>query len=213
MLIRAKKIRDDISIENFNHDVWKKSKPIQITKYWSGEDAPIERHTEVCALWSDDFLYVRFVCNQNEPLIINNHPQTKIKTDKLWERDVCEIFIAPDVNEPRRYFEFEAAPTGEWLDLEICQLPERRETNWQYESNMIAAAKIENEKVMMTIRIPFSSLRFQPKANERRHANLFRCVGVGETRGYLAWQPTRTEKPDFHVPEAFGWIVFEEDER
>ncbi len=37
--------------------------------------------------------------------------------------------------------------------------------------------------------------------------NLFRCIGVGNER-YLAWQPTGTPEPLFHVPEAFGWIQF-----
>jgi hypothetical protein len=37
--------------------------------------------------------------------------------------------------------------------------------------------------------------------------NLFRCVGVGDDR-YLAWQPTYTAEPSFHVPEVFGWLDF-----
>ena len=41
----------------------------------------------------------------------------------LWDRDVCEIFIAPDEHVIERYFEFEAAPTGEWLDVAIHWSP------------------------------------------------------------------------------------------
>ena len=43
---------------------------------------------------------------------------------------------------------------------------------------------------------------------EQWRANLFRCVGSGDTRGYLAWQPTRTPEPAFHLPAAFGWLKF-----
>jgi hypothetical protein len=28
-------------------------------------------------------------------------------------------------------------------------------------------------------------------------------------RKYLAWSPTRTAKPDFHVPAAFGRLVLD----
>lgn len=208
-IIIAKQISEDFSTKDFNHADWNKAESVHITKLWSGEDAPHERHTEVRALWSDDFLYARFACNQHEPLIISDNPQTETKTMGLWDRDVCEIFIAPNLDEPNRYFEFEAAPTGEWVDLEIHQLPERRETNQDYESKMITTSKIEGEKVTTVIRIPFSSLEAKPKTKERWRVNLFRCIGTGNER-YLAWQPTRTETPNFHVPEAFGWLYFQD---
>lgn len=207
--IIAKQTGEDFSIEEFNHVDWDRATPVQITKLWSGEDAPPERHAEVRALWSDKFLYVRFICNQHEPLIISNNPQTQNKTIGLWDRDVCEIFIAPNLEEPNRYFEFEAAPTGEWVDLELHQMPERRETNLDYESNMTTSSKIEEEKVTTVIRILFSSVRAKPKTEERWRVNLFRCIGTGNER-YLAWQPTRTETPNFHVPEVFGWMCFQE---
>ncbi len=206
---RAKYISEDFSIENFNHTEWNNAQPIYITKYWSGEEAPDHRHAKALALWSDKFLYVRFDCNQTESLVIKDKPQTKRKADKLWERDVCEIFIAPNENEPGRYFEFEVAPTGEWLDLAIYQKMDGRETDWQYESKMIASAKIEEQGVKMVIRIPFSSLDFQSESNMRKRVNLFRCIGSGAMRGYLAWQPTLTQQPNFHIPKAFGWIEFQ----
>jgi len=206
----AQYITENFSIEKLNYSDWDITQPIHITRYWSGERALATRHTEARAVWSDELLYIRFDCNQAEPLVINNAPQTDTKTDKLWEFDVCEIFIAPNDDEPRRYFEFEVAPTGEWLDLAIHQTPQGRETNWQYESQMITSAKIEENRVMMAICIPFSSISFQPKINMRKRANLFRCVGSGTNRGYLAWQPTLTTTPNFHVPEAFGWIEFQQ---
>jgi len=126
----------------------------------------------------------------------------------LWERDVCEIFIAPDARMPERYFEFEAAPTAEWLDLMIRQLPTTRETDRDYQSGMTAAARIAPDHVTIAMRIPFSALGHTPTAGERWRANLFRCVGEGDSRGYLAWRPTHTARPNFHAPSAFGWINF-----
>jgi alpha-galactosidase len=121
---------------------------------------------------------------------------------------VCEIFIAPDVTAPEHYFEFEAAPTGEWVDLAIQWKPEARETDLAYHSSMTTAARIGSDLVTIAMRIPWQALGRVPQAGERWRGNLFRCVGADPTRGYLAWRPTLTEEPNFHVPAAFGEMVF-----
>ena len=126
----------------------------------------------------------------------------------LWDRDVCEIFIAPDPNVVERYLEFEAAPTGEWLDVAIHWTPEKRESDWSFNSHMQAGAKIEKDRVTIAMRIPWNHWIHEPQKGERWRSNLFRCVGKDPTRGYLAWQPTKTPQPSFHVPQAFGWLVF-----
>jgi alpha-galactosidase len=40
-------------------------------------------------------------------------------------------------------------------------------------------------------------------------ANFYRVEGKAEPRQYMAWQPTHTLQPNFHVPEAFGALRFE----
>jgi hypothetical protein len=187
---------------------WESAQAVPITRYWSGEDAPAGRHAEARLLWSNEALYVRFVANQTERLVTSATPQTDTKTIGLWDRDACEIFIAPDPNRPECYFEFEAAPTGEWIDLGIHVLPDRRETDWEFHSGMTTTARVENDRVVIAMRIPWSASIPKPQAGERRRVNLFRCVGSDPTRGYLAWQPTLTPQPNFHVPEVFGWLRF-----
>ncbi|HEX9962927.1 MAG TPA: carbohydrate-binding family 9-like protein [Pyrinomonadaceae bacterium] len=208
MRIKIPHIENDFPITEFDNPNWRNAQEISIEKYWSGADAPRGRHARARLLWSETALYVRFEANQTEPLIISETPNLKTKTRGLWDRDVCEIFVAPDKSEPRKYFEFEIAPTGEWIDLAIHQLPERRETDFEYDSGMLSAARIEKDKVLMAIRIEWKAFGKTPKANEVWRGNLFRCVGAGATRGYLAWQPTETPLPAFHVPEAFGEFEF-----
>lgn len=187
---------------------WAQSKPVTIDSYWSGEAAPAGRHAEVRLLWSDRALYVRYLCNQAGPLVINNHPQTITKTMYLWDRDVCEIFLAPDPTIPEKYFEFEAAPTGEWLDLGLDWTTGKRQSDWQFSSRMTTAARIEKDRVTVVMRIPWSDRLPKPQTGERWRANLFRCVSKDPTFRFLSWQPTRTPKPFFHVPQAFGWLEF-----
>jgi len=192
-----------------NHPEWKRPQPVQIERYWSGELAPAHRHAEARILWTKTALHVRYVCNQAEPLVVTDKPQIEKKTMGLWDRDVCEIFIAPDPQVAERYFEFEVAPTGEWLDVGIDLTSGTREYDWTFNSHMTTAAKIEKNRVTTAMRIPWNYRMGQPQQGERWRTNLFRCVGRDPSRGYLSWQPTRTPEPLFHVPRVFGWLVFE----
>ena len=207
-IVEARYIAADLAITNLDDQQWSHATPVQIAHHWSGEPAPVGRHAEARILWSDYALYVRYVCNQAEPLVISDHPQTITKTMYLWDRDVCEIFLAPDPNVVEKYFEFEVAPTGEWLDIGLDWTTGKRQTDWQFSSRMSTAARIEKDQVTMAMRIPWNSRLPAPARDKRWRANLFRCVTKDPKLRYLSWQPTRTPQPFFHVPQAFGWLVF-----
>jgi Carbohydrate family 9 binding domain-like len=189
---------------------WTRAQPIQITRIWNGDPAPESRHSEARILWSERYLMVRFVCRQEEPLLVSQTPQSDRKTDRLWDRDVCEIFVAPEAKTPERYFEFEASPVGEWIDLEIVFTAQGRKTNFDYHSGMQTTATIQDNQTMITIAIPWSSHLPKPSVGDVWRVNLFRCIGVGDER-FLAWLPTFTEEPNFHVPKAFGSLKFVRD--
>ena len=207
-VIAVKYTPTDLIASQLSDSAWQHADLIKIDHYWSGELAPVGRHAEARILWSEYALYVRYVCNQAEPLVISEHPQTITKTMYLWDRDVCEIFIAPDLNIVEKYFEFEAAPTGEWMELGLDWTTGKRQSEWHLNSGMTTAARIDKDRVTMAMRIPWNKRLPAPEKGERRRANLFRCVGRDPKLRYLSWQPTRTRQPFFHVPEAFGWIVF-----
>jgi cellulose/xylan binding protein with CBM9 domain len=215
--IEAQFTATDLKVTDFTSAAWDKAQSVAINRYWSGEPAPQTRHAEARILWSAKAMHVRFVCNQREPLVVNPRPQIEKKTMGLWDRDVCEIFIAPDANVIERYFEFEAAPTGEWLDVAIHWTPEKRDSDWRFNSGMTCAwlrtitkggAGNEFELIWIAMRIPWNHWVHQPQKGERWRLNLFRCVGKDPTRGYLAWQPTKTPQPGFHVPQVFGSLIF-----
>jgi hypothetical protein len=206
--IAANYVANDIAVSDFANAEWDRSEPVKIDHYWSGEPAPVSRHAEARLLWSGQALHVRYVCRQAEPLIVSDKPQTETKTIGLWDRDVCEIFIAPKPSNVEQYFELEAAPTGEWLDVAVQWNLEKRESDWEFDSLMTTAAQIEKERVTIAMRIPWSQRIHHPQSGERWRVNLFRCVGKDPDRGYLAWRPTRMPKPGFHLPQAFGWLVF-----
>lgn len=206
--IEARYTPNDVAVDDLTHAAWETARPVRLKRYWSGEDAPVGRQAEARLLWSDKALHVRFVYQQTEPAVVSSRPQTKRKTMGLWDRDVCELFITPNVREPERYFEFEAAPTGEWLDVRVHQKPDERKTDWKFNSGMTTHNRITPEKVTIAIRVPWKALGRKPQNGERWRGNLFRVAGSGATRGYVTWRPTHTPEPNFHVPAAFGWIKF-----
>jgi Carbohydrate family 9 binding domain-like len=206
--IKARHIATVLNVTDLDSAEWEKANTVRLERYWSGEPAPPGRQAEARILWSQNALHLRFVYDQTEPLVVSSNPQTRDKTRGLWDRDVCEIFIAPDPDVIERYFEFEAAPTGEWLDVAIHWAPEKRESDWEFRSHMTTAARMEKNRVTIGMRIPWNQWIHKPQKGERWRVNLFRCMGKDPDRGYVAWQPTRTPTPNFHVPQVFGWLVF-----
>ena len=204
----AEYVGTPLAADDFENDVWERCESVTIAHLWSGAPAPVERQAEVRICWSDEALHVRFVCNQHEPLVVSAEPKTDRKTLGLWDRDVCEVFVAPDPATPERYFEFEAAPTGEWVDLGIVVTAEGRETDWEFRSGLQAAAKIESTVVKVAMAIPWNSSIPKPGRGDLWLVNFFRCVGPEAPDRYLAWRPTHTPEPAFHVPEAFGPLRF-----
>lgn len=206
--IKITHLAHDFAVSDLENAAWQNGTEVLIKNYWSGEKAPVGRWIKARLLWSSTGIYVRFEANQSEPLIVSNKPDLTKKTKGLWDRDVCEIFIAPNKNARNKYFEFEIAPTGEWIDVGIEVLPHKRESDWGYKSGMKSAAKIEKDKVVMAINIGWKALGKTPKAGDIWLGNLFRCVGKDPTRGYLSWQATKTKEPSFHVPAKFGEFEF-----
>jgi alpha-galactosidase len=207
-MIQIHRTSSDLAVDELDHQAWQHATETLVDRYWSGERAPDGRQFMARLLWSDEALYVRFDATQTEPLVVSERPDLSKKTLHLWNRDVCEILIAPDTGTPNMYYEFEVAPTGEWFDLAIELADGNRATDQEYASGMQASARLENDEVIMAISVPWAAFGRTPKTDDVWLGNLFRSVGKGADRGYLAWRPTRTPIPNFHVPSAFGELIF-----
>ena len=185
---------------------WAAARPVQFDADWRGLNADAERGTEVRLLWTPEILYLRFVARYRS---ITVFPDADARgwRNWLWERDVCEVFLQPDPADSRRYKEFEVAPNGFWIDLGIG--PGEKH---DLQSGMRRRVRMDEPARQWTavVALPMKSLtgRFDPAAAWR--VNFFRVEGAGEPRFYSAWRATRTPEPNFHVPEAFGRLVFEE---
>lgn len=185
---------------------WQRSAPVSFCGDWQGKNADPAKQTEVRVMWSSSTLYIRFVSHYRD-LNVFSDSDPNGRRDYLWDRDVAEAFLQPDPSKPRFYKEFEVAPNGMWIDLDISPGPLAdlksglQRSVWLEETNHIWAAELA---------IPMRALtrRFDPTSVWR--VNFYRIEGKREPRSYLAWRPTNTSQPNFHVPDAFGKLRFAE---
>ena len=197
---------------------WKKARPIVFCSDWQGKNPDEQRETQVRVLWSAQTLYLRFDCKYRE-LHVFADSEPNGRRDHLWDRDVAEAFLQPDPARERYYREFEVSPNGMWIDLDIFP----RELA-DLKSGLTKSVMLdENERRWSAeLAIPMKALTrdFDPKAIWR--ANFYRVEGTSEgavlgtverkkdPRAYMAWQPTGTAEPNFHVPKMFGRLRFGE---
>lgn len=183
---------------------WRRVEAIRFDADWQGKNADPGRATEVRLLWSLRMLYVRFMAKYRA-LTVFSDSKGNGRRDQLWDRDVCEVFLQPDGSEARRYLEFEVSPNGMWIDLAIGP-GEKRDlrSGLRRQVRMNEATR----EWSADLAIPMESLTAGFDPTQEWRVNFFRVEGAEEPRFYSAWRPTKTPQPNFHVPEAFGRLVF-----
>ena len=168
--------------------------------------------TKVRGFWTNRSLYLLFACPYRSLNRFEPGPDGQDR-DKLWDRDVVEVFLGDDWKNIRHYREYEIAPTGERVDLAI-NLDGGGEgrmwnSGWDTRARIDDAAKIW----YTSAKIPLASVSATSVvAGTRWRLNLYRIDGDGPDaqRRFLCWQPTCVVNRDpNHVPEAFGTLVFE----
>jgi predicted TIM-barrel fold metal-dependent hydrolase len=202
-ILEASRVQNDFAPDGtLKHSAWEKAVPARLEYQSRDSSARPDLSTTVRALWSDAYLYLAFTCPFTELTVFEPADLAKERMG-LWERDVVEAFIGPTPSEPRRYLEFEVAPTGEKLDVAI-QLPEK---DFAWSSGFHAAVQVDQNKKIWTAewRIPLSSISGEkPAPGVVWNLNLYRADRANN--GYLAWSPTLTNT--FHAPERFGQLRF-----
>jgi len=183
---------------------WRKAVSISYCADWQGSRADPALLTQVQALWSAQTLFLRFECHYRE-LHVFEDAESNGRRDHLWERDVVEAFLQPDATRERFYKEFEVSPNGMWIDLNI--FPGGRS---DLKSGLQRSVFLDEVRPQWAaeLAIPLASLSSKVGLGMIWRANFYRVEGRQEPRRYLAWRPTQTPAPNFHVPGAFGILRF-----
>jgi hypothetical protein len=183
---------------------WQRAEPVIFSSDWQGKNSDPTRQTEVRVLWSRQTLYLRFVNHYHEIFVFEDS-QPNGRRDHLWDRDVAEAFLQSDPSRERCYQEFEVSPNGMWIDLDIFPggLSDLK-------SGLQRSVVLDPQLRTWTaeLAIPMAALTKRFDSSKIWRVNFYRIEGSKEPRTYLAWQPTHTPAPNFHVPSAFGTLRF-----
>jgi len=186
---------------------WERALPLRFNTDWQGKNADPERETEVQLLWTPEILFLRFRAKYRAITVFPDS-EPNGRRDQLWDRDVAEAFLQPDRSNLRRYKEFEVSPNGLWIDLDIAP-GEKHDLKSGLKRRVILDKARKSWTAELAIPMKCLISRFDPAVVWR--LNFYRVEGAKEPRFYSAWQPTGTAVPNFHVPEAFGELVFVKD--
>lgn len=137
--------------------------------------------------------------------------------DPLYEEDVLEIFLAPETL--TTYWEIEVNPLGAIFDARVSSPYGTRgamsvDRGWTCEGLQAFQKRDRNLsegtwRFSTLISIPFRSLSVPvPAPGDRWRANFFRIDRHPSGDEFTAWQATARKPPDFHVPAAFGYLLF-----
>jgi alpha-galactosidase len=185
---------------------WELAPPTCFCADWQGKNADPQRETEVRMLWTRERLYLRFSARYRTITIFPD-AEPNGRRDQLWDRDVCEVFLQPPGSQAGCYKEIEVAPNGHWIDLDIAP-GEKHDLR----SGLRRQASVDRQDKTWraVLAVPTKSLTEDFETSGVWRVNFYRAEGASEPRFYSAWRPTNTAQPNFHVPEAFGGLVFTE---
>ena len=201
----AVKVKSKLDTQGFpSAEAWNAAAPLNFDHDWRGENRDPQRATEVCILYTNDTLFLRFH-QTYRTITVFEDARLDGWRDELWDRDVAEAFLQPDWSDPRRYKEFEVSPNGFWIDLDISH-GEKQELHSKLQRRV--SQNTAQKTWSAELAIPMCSLTASFSPEERWRANFYRVEGEKEPRFYSAWSPTFSPHPNFHVPEAFGTLVF-----
>lgn len=177
----------------------------------NADGAPPPHRTDVRMCYSDDCLYVEFVCHDDQ----FNATLTGYN-DKLYTEDVVEIFIDDD-GDRRSYIEIEVNPKNAVLHYYVRNNLNGRYWGYARVEQIVfpetAVTKTENGVIWRVFfGIPMGEFavaaHIPPKPGDRWLFNLYRIkTGGGDKPEYFSYSATRED--NFHKPELFAELLFE----
>ena len=174
--------------------------------------------TEVKILWDDTFLYISYKCEDKH--IWATHYDTNSES---YRDDCVEFFWNPNPEAGKTYNMFEFNCIGNLLSVNTGsgkRISERISRILVPHIAQTIQGTVNNDEDtdtgwILEIAVRFSdypelSKRQAPLPGDMWRVGLNRCGGrAGQTaEQFSMWSPPQTEKPNFHVPDDFGRIVF-----
>jgi hypothetical protein len=201
-VIKAARAEADFDVDgNLDKPAWRKARPVAIEYAIADGSVRPALSTAVRCLWTDRHVYFAFSCPFTK--LTTFEPVSKQERLGLWDKDVVEVFMAPNAGKLTRYGEYEVAPTNEKLDVLI----DKPNSDFPWDSKFTSAVKIDEAEKVWTaeLKIPLDTLDApRPAPGARWRLNLYRSDKAGNV--FMGWSPTMNGSA--HTPEKFGVLEF-----
>ena len=182
--------------------------------------------TEVRLLWDDENLYVGFRCHDRHISASVTERHGPVSRD-----DCVEVFISPNPGPPHRaatgdakkrpnYYGFEMNVIGtmlnfiraDWWTAGRTWEPDGVQLRTSHHGQPLKEDAPTDKEWVLEIAIPFRNFtrdaaHTPPMDGDVWRLNLNRAGGKTNPQ-YSTWSPVRTPKPNFHMPESFGYVRF-----
>lgn len=186
--------------------IWDRAEPLRFATDWAGRTTAAA--TEVRALWTPGALYLRWDLEGWGGFTDATRP-VDVERTNLYEEDCVELFFTPDPAHPERYYEIEVGPFGHHFDLAIDRAArgaKRGDAAWSGGLRIGTSQDPAARRAVIELAITAPGVVDALVPGAALPLGLYRMEGA-EKRLYLAAFPTRTPKPSFHVPSAFGLLL------
>ena len=182
--------------------------------YADGAPVPDYVKTAVATEWNDSGIFVYFRGAFREIRYATNLTDDVLqkKTHHLWEvSDVFEVFIGPNAVQRRMYKEFQAAPDGRWVDIDVWNALGTSNHYWY--SGCAVKSFVDTPDNVWTSVLFFPRRCFDAERDSAGewNVNFYRASGKFHGDELLSWSPVGTGPRCFHRPEHFGIMTFLSD--
>ena len=195
---------------NLSKQVWKDARRVRFDRERLGDRRFPDNETQVASLWTPGYVYFAYRCRYRSLHVFTGEDPAKERPN-LCLRDVVEIFINPQPERFRHYYEFEFSPNNQWWDIEV-DLVKGNDLHWDSHLDHVAKIDAEHKVFVLEMRIPVRSMNVSAiHPGDEWRLNNYRVEGPDDDtqKRYMAWSPLPPgHNGSFHQPECFGIIKF-----
>ncbi len=219
MKYEVARVKTPITIDaKWDKPAWHDIKPLDLTHYMGDKPAHFPK-VQAKAAYDADHLYVIFHVQDNYVRAVAKKNQGPVCQDSC-----AEFFVTPGTDVKKGYFNLEANCGGTILmgyhliprkDAKGPSLRELAQIKIAHTMPKIVEPEIAKPTTWtIEYAIPFKLLaKYMPSAvapapGVEWRANFYKCADKTSHPHWLTWSKVDRPKPDFHVPEFFGTLVF-----
>jgi hypothetical protein len=198
---------DVVTIDGRGDDpAWSRASPVVWDTDYAGSPTGIS--TRVRLLWSNAALHALFELS-GAGLHTDTTQPVGVERQGLYKEDCVELFLTPDPAHAKHYYEVELGPFGHFFDIDVDREKGKQNTAWSSGPTIATTRDPKARTATIEVKLAAPEIAAALSPGARLPLGLYRIEGAAGAQKFLAWSPPRTNKPNFHVPEAFGVLVLD----